>query len=202
MFIATPPESDDVRRVYQASLDSQGFRMNLTQAWAWRPDIFEGFAALRGQLSSASALSPRDLAVLVSATAAALGDSYCALAWGTTLAGRADPGVAAAVLKNEVPLSDQPRDAALSQWARQVVRQPAATAAADVDALRRAGLSEREIVEATLFIAFRLAFSTVNNALGVNPDWQLARAAPPAVREAITYGRAVAEAPAESEAPR
>ena len=80
MFISPPPESDDVRRVYESSVASQGFLMNLTRAWAWRPEVFEGFAALRGQLTNNSALSKRDLAVLVSATAATLGDAYCALA--------------------------------------------------------------------------------------------------------------------------
>ena len=34
-----------------------------------------------------------------------------------------------------------------------------------------------------------LAFSTVNDALGVPPDWQVAEAAPPAVRAAVTFGR-------------
>jgi hypothetical protein len=28
------------------------------------------------------------------------------------------------------------------------------------------------------FVAFRIAFSTVNDALGAQPDWQLAAAAP------------------------
>ena len=37
-----------------------------------------------------------------------------------------------------------------------------------------------------------VVFSTVNDALGVNPDWQVAQGAPPEVREAVTYGRAVA----------
>lgn len=188
-------ESDDVNRVYQSSVDSQGFQMNLTKAWAWRPEVFEAFAALRAQLTNDSALSKRDLAVLVSATAAARGDSYCALAWGTTLANQAGPSVASAVLKGEDPGALTERDRALVEWARKVVRDPNGTEAADVDRLREAGLAEREIVEATIFIAFRLAFSTVNDALGINPDWQLAGAAPKEVAEAVTFGRAVAGKP-------
>jgi hypothetical protein len=41
--------------------------------------------------------------------------------------------------------------------------------------------------------AFRVAFSTVNDALGARPDRALADAAPPEVREAVSYGRAVDE---------
>lgn len=38
-----------------------------------------------------------------------------------------------------------------------------------------------------------LAFSTINDALGVAPDAQIARAAPGPVREAVRFGRPVAE---------
>jgi hypothetical protein len=64
-------------------------------------------------------------------------------------------------------------------------------------ALRSAGLDDRTIFEATAFIAFRLAFSTVNDALGANPDWQLVGTAPPEVRSAVTYGRPPQAAPAD-----
>ena len=59
----------------------------------------------------------------------------------------------------------------------------------DVNALRAAGFTEKEIVEATVFIAFRLAFSTVNDALGVAPDWQLAKSVPNEVSAAVSFGR-------------
>lgn len=55
----------------------------------------------------------------------------------------------------------------------------------------------QEIFDATVFIAFRLAFSTVNDALGACPDRQLAVAAPASVREAVVYGRGVSEHPAQ-----
>ena len=35
----------------------------------------------------------------------------------------------------------------------------------------------------TVFVAFRLAFSTVNDALGARPDWQIAAAAPATIRD-------------------
>ena len=71
------------------------------------------------------------------------------------------------------------REAALACWARKVVLDPNATTAEEVQALRTAGLSDREIFEATAFIALRLAFSTVNDALGAQPDRQLVETSPP-----------------------
>ena len=194
MFIAAPEETAETAKVYKSSLDSQGFVMNLTRAWAWRPEVFDGFATLRGQLTSHSALSKRDLAVLVCATAAELGDSYCSLAWGRTLAKEAGAAAAAAVVRNASDAGLSGRDRALATWARKVVANPSATTQADVEALREAGLGEREVFEATVFIAFRQAFSTVNDALGVSPDRELAEMAPAEVRTAVDFGRPVAGA--------
>jgi uncharacterized peroxidase-related enzyme len=195
MFVTPPEETDDVGQMYRSSAQAQGFLMNLTKPWAWRPEVFTEFAALRAKLMGESALSKRDWAVLVSATAAALGDSYCALAWGKTLAQLAGPSVASTVLKARDQGTLTARDRALAGWATKVAKSPNETGAADVDELRKVGLREREIVEVTIFVAFRLAFSTVNDALGVNPDWQLAATAPKEVVDAVTYGRPVAAKP-------
>jgi uncharacterized peroxidase-related enzyme len=193
MFLQTPADTEATVRLYQNDLEQQGFVMNLSRLWAWRPEVFEAFGALRTQLTGNSSLSNRELAVIVCATAASLGDSYCALAWGKKLAGAADASAAAAVLYGVENAGLTPRDRALSVWARKVAGNPNATTPQDVDALRTAGLSEREIFEATAFVAFRLAFSTINDALGVNPDWQLAAAAPAEVNNAVTFGRPVAQ---------
>ena len=194
MFITQREDCADTEKVYQASAASQGFVMNLVRAWAWRPDVFDGFAALRNQLVTQTALSKRELAILVCAAVSELGDAYCSLAWGRTLAQEASAAIAAAVIGNVASAGLSERDLALAAWARKVVRDPNATTAADIQALRAAGLGEREIFEATVFVALRQAFSTVNDALGVRPDRQLAEQVPAEVREAVRFGRAPANA--------
>ena len=189
MYIAAAPESAAAAAVRESTVASQGFSMNLTQAWAWRPDVYDGFAALRTQLSAASSLGKRELAVMVCAGASELGDAYCSLAWGRTLAREGGARLAVAVLTGERAADATPREQALAAWARRVVADPNATTAADVQALRDAGLGEREIFEATVFIALRQAFSTVNAALGIAPDARLAEEAPALVLAAVDYGR-------------
>lgn len=195
MFIAAPEPSADAERVHRSTVDSQGFVMNLTRAWAWRPDVYEGFAALRAQLTGTSSLGKRDQAVMVCAAASQLGDSYCSLAWGKSLAAQAGAPVAAAVIADGEADALQARDRVLAGWARKVVADPNSTTATDVEALRAAGLSDQAIFEATVFVAFRLAFSTVNDALGIDPDWELGQQAPAEVRAAVTFGRAMAPHP-------
>jgi uncharacterized peroxidase-related enzyme len=191
MLLAPPETTEAVDRIYKSGHAAHGFVMNLLQGWAWRPDVFESFAALRTQLASSGTLSKRDQAVLVCAMASQLGDSYCSLAWGKTLAGEAGAATAAAVLKDEEDAGVTARDHALAAWARKVVADPNSTDATDVAALRKVGFDDRAIFEVTAFIAFRLAFSTVNDALGAKPDRQLADSVPPEVRSAVQYGRPV-----------
>src|SRR5262245_32822886 len=139
MFVATPESTAAAEKIYQSSADAHGYTMNLTRAWAWRPDVFEGFAALRTQLTKGSSLSKREIAVIVCATASQLGDAYCSLAWGKNLAAESSGAAAAAVLAARSAGELSARDLALATWARKVVKDPNRTTQADVDALRAAG---------------------------------------------------------------
>ncbi|HUC31902.1 MAG TPA: hypothetical protein VMS14_00790, partial [Ilumatobacteraceae bacterium] len=62
----------------------------------------------------------------------------------------------------------------------------------DIASLRSAGFTDQQIVAITVFVALRLAFSTVNDALGTQPDAALRERANPRVLEAVTYGRPIA----------
>jgi uncharacterized peroxidase-related enzyme len=194
MFLQVPPDDPATADLYRGDLESDGYVMNLTRLWAWRPEVCEAFVGARQKLLASSTLTARERAVIVCASVATLGDSYCSLAWGKRLADAADAETAAAVLRASGEGKLDAREKALADWARKVVRSPNATTAEDVVRLRAAGLGEREIFEATALVAFRVAFSTVNDALGARPDRQLAEAAPAAVREAVSFGRAVDEA--------
>jgi hypothetical protein len=63
------------------------------------------------------------------------------------------------------------------------------TAREDVERLRELGLDDREIFEATAWVALRVAFATVNDALGAAPDPELADETPEPVRAAVSWGR-------------
>ena len=141
-----------------------------------------------------SDLAPADVALLFAATAAARSDSYCSLHWGAAFAGHVDAETASNLLAGSVDGLDD-RSAALADWARRVATDPNSTTQADVERLRALGLTDKQILEATLLIAVRLAFTTVNDALGAEPDAQLATGVPAAVRAAVDFGRPPAQSP-------
>lgn len=189
MLIEDSPPGEGRDTAYAADRDSDGYVWNVTRLWGWRADIYRDFADLRTSLMGSSSLTDRDWAVMVTAMASQLGDSYCSLAWGQKLASLSDAETAARLLANEPAPALSEREQALAAWTRQLVDDPNATTTDDVTRLRAVGLGDREIFEATTFVAFRLAFSTVNDALGAEPDRQLMDAAPAPIREAVQYGR-------------
>src|SRR5262245_65170752 len=95
---------------------STGYVMNLERAWAWRPDVAEEFGLLRRRLLEKSTLSSSEVVLLACATARALGDSYCALAWGTRHAGMRDAQAAGQVLEGRDPPTWSGRGRKERQW--------------------------------------------------------------------------------------
>jgi uncharacterized peroxidase-related enzyme len=195
-FLQEPPVSAEVQALFDEDLAEDGFVWNVSRLWAHQPDTVRQLFELMSTAFRPSGLSFRQRGILVTAAASALGDSYCSLAWGGKLGKAADAAVAAGVLTGtDAGLTDQ--EQAIAAWARQVARDPNATTDADIQALRDAGLEDGQIFAVTAFVALRLAFSTINDALGAEPDGQLVQSLPSEVRAAVTYGRPVAQTPAD-----
>jgi len=187
-FLDEPEVSPQVRALYDEDLADGGYVWNVSRLWAHQPDTLARLFELMSEAFIPSGLSFRQRGILVTAAASALGDSYCSLAWGGKLGKASDAALAAGVLNgSDAGLTD--REKAMAAWARKVARDPNATTLADIQVLRDSGLTDGQIFAITAFVALRLAFSTINDSLGAQPDAQLAESLPPAVREAVTYGR-------------
>jgi alkylhydroperoxidase family enzyme len=189
MFIDEPTPSPERQALYEGDISDIGYVMNLTRAWAWIPAINDGLFGLLDRAAQIGELSYRDKGILITALASRMGDSYCSLAWGTRLAEATDPETAASVIAGQPSSSMTVRDVALASWARKLAATPNSTTQADVDDLRKAGMSDQQIAAATAYVALRVAFSTFNNAVGAAPDQEQAMAAPPEVVTAIAFGR-------------
>src|SRR5215470_10329113 len=190
-FLQEPPMSPQVQALYDEDLTDGGYVCNGSRLWAHQPGTLDRLFELMSQAFTPSGLSFRQRAILVTAAASALGDSYCSLAWGGKLGQASDTVLAAGVLRaSDTGLTGQEK--AMAAWARKVATDPNATTPADIQALRDSGLDDGQIFAITAFVALRLAYSTINDSLGAQPDAQLAQSLPPEVRDAVTYGRPVA----------
>ncbi|MEV6283707.1 hypothetical protein [Kribbella sp. NPDC051770] len=187
-FLPFPSPDDAMQASFAAEQEDLGFVMNLTRLWSYQPGLKDALFAVIGSVVEEHDLDFRTRGILVTAMASTLGDTYCSVAWGTKLAGETSGAHAAAVLGgDDAPLS--PAEIALSEWARKITRDPNATTAADLEPLRAAGWTDRQIFGLTVFVALRIAFSTVNDALGARPDAAYRSLAPREVLDALPAGR-------------
>jgi SAM-dependent methyltransferase/alkylhydroperoxidase family enzyme len=187
-FLAAPTHTPDSQRLFDHDVEGVGYVTNLSRLWAYMPTTLDGLSDLMGQVTQAGSLTLRQRAILVTAAASTLGDSYCSLAWGKKLAAELGPEVAAAVIRGVDDDLDA-EERLLARWARAVATDPNAIEDREVQGLRDAGFDEAKIFAITTFVALRLAFSTINDALGAAPDSQLGRSTPAPVLSAVTFGR-------------
>jgi uncharacterized peroxidase-related enzyme len=187
-FLVLPSVTPEAQAIFDEDMAEDGYVMNVSRLWAYDPGLVTGLFDLMRSALVDQQLSFRQRAILVAACASTLGDSYCSLAWGSKLATVSDPDVAAGVLRgDDQGLSDEERT--MASWARKVAKDPNGTTQGDVEALRSAGFDDRQVFAMTVFVALRIAFSTVNDALGTGPDAALRASAPEAVVGAVQFGR-------------
>ena len=84
-FLGDPPASPEAQALFDEDLKDDGYVWNVTRLWAHQPDTLQSLFDLMSQAFRRSGLSFRQRGILVTATASALGDSYCSLAWGGKL---------------------------------------------------------------------------------------------------------------------
>ncbi len=193
-FLGIPEVTAKAQQSFDEDIAELGYVMNVSRLWSYQPATATGLFDLVRQAIADDRLSVRQRAILVAACASAFGDSYCALVWGSRLAQTSDADTAAGVLRG-TDHGLTPSEQAMAGWARKIARNPNATSDADIQVLREAGFSDSQIFAITVFVALRIAFACVNDALGVRPDAALRRTAPIAVLDAVTVGRPIEETP-------
>lgn len=156
-----------------------------------RPEVHHAWEGLAGAVRSAA--GPRRYHLATLGAARGLRSSYCSLAHGKVLAERVvgEAGLRR-LLDGEEGDGVDATDLAVVAFAEKVGRGGADVTADDVAALRSAGLDDGEIVDVVLAAAARCFFSTVLDALGLQPDAALGRAVPASVRDDLVVGRPVA----------
>jgi len=193
-FLDRADVSEGAQAWFDEDLAQLGFVMNASRLWAYQIEAMDALFSLMSQVASARPFTFRERGILVTACASALGDSYCSLAWGTKLAAKASAQLAAGVLRgDDGALTEAER--AMAAWARRVTSDPNGTSTKDVQELRHAGFCDADIFAMTVYVALRIALSTVNDALGARPDAEYLTLAPAPVRGAVTFGRPIEASP-------
>ena len=194
-FIETVGEDDAEGATadwYAADRERLGYLPNYAKVFGRRPAVYGAWKQLGGAVSGA--MDPRRYELATVAAARVLRSSYCSLAHGQVLAEQfLGPDKTRALAEGDADTALDPADAEIVRFATLVARDAAAVTAKDVDRLRAIGLSDEDILDVVLAVAARCFFSTVLEALGVQPD-PAYHALDPDLRASLTVGRPIAEA--------
>jgi uncharacterized peroxidase-related enzyme len=186
-----PPEeaAGEVQAAYDKDLAAQGYVANYTRAFSLRPEVLQGWLALKDAVTSG--MDPRLYELVTVAAATAIRSSYCSLVHGNILAASYyPPGTVASIADGTGDALD-PADAAVVRFARKVVREADRITQEDVDELRGLGFSDAEVFNVIVAAAARCFFSKVLDATGTLPDAAL-QDMPEQLRSALTVGREIA----------
>lgn len=193
-FIETvPPDeaSGALAEIYERDRTSAGQVPNYTQAFSLRPAVYAAWQHLNGAIKASADLRRYELATV--AAAGRLRSSYCMLAHGSVLADRfLDTETVRAVVADRSSAGLAPVEVAIMDLAEKVAADATAVTQADIDELRALGLGDAEILDVVLAAAARSFFSKVLDGLGAQADARF-NALEPALRDALTVGRAIAE---------
>ena len=194
-FLQTvPPEdaSGEVKAMYDKDLAAQGYVANYTRAFSARPDVLQGWLALKDAITSG--MDPRLYELATVAVATAIRSSYCSLVHGNILATGYYPAeqvVSIAGDGDEAAAALDAVDAAVVRFARKVAEEAEQITPEDVGELRRLGFSDADVFNVILAAAARCFFSKVLDATGTLPDAAL-HDLPDQLRAALTVGRDIA----------
>jgi uncharacterized peroxidase-related enzyme len=195
-FIETVAEGEAtgaVAEVYAADREAFGSLPNLTQAFSLRPEVYVAWKQLNGAVKAGMDLRRYELATI--AAARELRSSYCMLAHGSVLIdkGFLQPEALRAVASDHRDAGLDDVDVAVMDLAAKVARDATSVEQGDIDRLRSLGLSDQDVADVVLTAALRCFFSKVLDGLGAEPDAKYGQL-DPAVRDALTVGRAIAAA--------
>ena len=187
-----PPEeaAGEVKAMYDKDLAAQGYVANYTRAFSRRPEVLQGWLALKNAITSG--MDPRLYELATVAAAAVIRSSYCSLVHGQILAASYYPAdTVAGIAEDEAAKTLDAADAAVVRLARKVAEESEKVTQEDIDELRDLGFSDDDVFNIILTAAARCFFSKVLDATGTLPDAVL-HDMPDKLRSALTVGREIA----------
>jgi uncharacterized peroxidase-related enzyme len=192
-FLRTVSEDEaegDVAAMYAADIEHNGYLPNYSELFSLHPQAYRAWAGLILSIRGEMDRKRYELATL--GAARQLRSTYCSLAHGSILEERFLPA-------DDVTLIAQGRasgvldetETLVVEFAGKVAQDATSIDETDIDRLRRAGLSDRDIFDVVLAVAARSFFTKVLDATGTLADVEYGEMSLD-LREALTVGRPIA----------
>lgn len=174
MYLETIPESaamGKIAEIYQGQIARMGFVMAASKCFTTRPDLLPIYNEFIDQVRAGFSLPARDWKLITLIAAKHFPSTYCSYVYGKQLIG--DLGSKQAVLAVHRNFRDaglSPRDVEMLAYAEKIAIDASAVTEADIDRLRKVGLSDRNIADIALCAAFRCFIARFFDAVGAGPE--------------------------------
>ena len=180
VWIKTIPEdkaTGDLKRAYEAVLRSRGKVSNIMRAQSLNPNALRAFLELyMTSVYGRSGLSRGERETIATTISARNQCDYCVSHHGEALRFYLKNGDQLDLLMSgQQPENLSPRVKALIDYALKLTLEPSRIAKQDIDALRRIGISDSEILDLVLLTGYMNLVNRIAQGLGVEHDEQEAR---------------------------
>ena len=180
----------EVAVIYERDVERLGYLPNFTRTFSLHPGAYDAWRHLIAAIAKPMDERRYELATVGAATS--LGSSYCSLAHGKILEDKFfEPSEVRQIAEDPSRSVLDDIDTLIVELAAKVAGDATSVTEGDIESLRSAGLSDREILDVILAAAARSFFSKVLDATGTLADSVYLELAPE-LREALTVGRPIA----------
>lgn len=194
MFLETVTEEDAtgaIAEAYRMEKEDAGFVPESARCFTTRPDLLPLFHAFFGGIRGGFSLDGRDWCLITFIAAKHIRSTYCCHVYSQRLTALLDSKDEVLRVQRDYRSAGLPeRDVAMLAYAEKIATEAHRVGQADIDRLRAAGFSDRQICDIALCASFRCFLSKFVDATGAVPEPAF-HDADEAFREAMTVGRPI-----------
>jgi len=194
MFLQTIEEDEATGRVaeiYEKQKAQLGFVMEAAKCFTARPDLLPIYTDFSDRIRAGFSLGVREWRLITLIAAKQIPSTYCSHVYGKQLIDDLGSKEAVLAVQSDFRKAGLPdKDVAMLSYAEKVAQDASGISQADIDALRAAGFSDRQICDIALCAAFRCFVSRFFDAVGAGTEPAFIDS-DESFRSAMTVGRAL-----------
>jgi uncharacterized peroxidase-related enzyme len=194
MFLRTIEDEQATGRVaeiYEKQKAQLGFVMEAAKCFTARPDLLPIYTDFSDSIRAGFSLGVREWRLITLIAAKHIPSTYCSHVYGKQLIDDLGSKEAVLAVQSDFRKAGLPdKDVAMLSYAEKVAQDASGISQTDIDALRAAGFSDRQICDIALCAAFRCFVSRFFDAVGAGTEPAFIDS-DESFRSAMTVGRAL-----------
>jgi uncharacterized peroxidase-related enzyme len=160
-----------VAEIYEAQKAQMGFIMSTAKSFTPRPDLLPIYTDFIDKVRAGFSLGVREWRLITLIAAKHIPSTYCSYVYGKQLIGDLGSKEAVMAVQKDFRTAGLPaRDVEMLAYAEKITKDASQVSQADIDRLRAAGFTDRQICDIALCASFRCFVSRFFDAMGAGPE--------------------------------